>query len=126
MIVASGVVTAVVIFTGLLSVTTSSNTVSVSRLGSRTVATGIPELRPPACSTMTLTRLVTGTGNINGNANSELILAARGANKITGQGGNDCILGGADATELDGGPGSDVCIGSQSATYTRCEAIIKQ
>jgi hypothetical protein len=124
-VVAGGVVLlAVVVLLGLLSVTTASNTVPVSRLGSRTVATGIAELRPLACSTMTLTVLLKGTGNISGSNSAELILAARGAAKITGSGGNDCIVGGADATDIDGGAGTDVCIGPPAVKYKGCESTI--
>jgi len=118
------VLAAVVVLLGLLSVTTASNTVAVSRLGSRTVATGIAELRPLACSAMTLTVLLEGTGNITGSNSAELILAARGAKKINGQGGSDCIVGGADATDIDGGPGTDVCIGAAGVKYKGCETTI--
>ena len=118
------VLVAVMALLGFLSVTTASNTVPVSRLGSRSVGTGIAELRPLACSTMTLTVLLKGTGNINGSNSAELILAACGAAKISGGGGNDCIVGGADATDIDGGAGTDVCIGAPGVKYKGCESII--
>ena len=110
-IVGSGVLTALFVLIGLLSASTASNTVASSRLGIRTVATGITELRPIACAGMTLTTRVTGTGKINGTPGSDLILAGRGTTSITGGGGDDCIMAGIDATDIDGGASGDVCVG---------------
>lgn len=114
------------VIAGLLSVTTASNTVPTSRLGSRTTSTGISELRPPACSGMTLTNLVTGTGNVNGTNGNDLVLGGRGTKAVNGKAGDDCLLGGVDATSVDGGAGSDVCIRHATTKASNCEAIITQ
>lgn len=123
--VVSLLVAVLVLLIELLSVTTASNTVPASRLGSRTRATGITEIRPTVCAALTLTNLVTGTKKITGTSGADLILAARGTTSISGGNGNDCIMGGADADSIDGGGGTDVCVGSRTANYTSCATIIK-
>lgn len=97
-----------------------------SRLGQRTLATGVTELRPFACASLALTNLVVGSGNFTGSSANDLILAQPGARRIRAGVGDDCILGGAYANELDGQGGSDICIGLASATFRGCETIIRQ
>lgn len=74
-------------------------------------------LAPDACSSLTLTRIVTtGTGT----AANELILGTSGADTIDGGGGTDCIVGGGGGDTIDGHGGS-VCIGGPGTdSFTAC------
>lgn len=97
----------------------NSNTVP-STLATRFVtAIGPDDLKPAACSALTLTSLVIGTTGTNGN---DLLLGGSGADTMNARGGRDCVLGGGGDDALDGGTGSDVCIGGPGVnSYTRCE-----
>ena len=138
-----------------LSVATCGALVLVSAISAYAAANSVPRskvvdyrtaitantLKPSECASLTLTSVVTGSGDIDGGSGNDLILGSPHVDRIDGKGGNDCIvsgdgedhlkgnggndvlLGGADSDELDGGPGSDVCHrgGGDNNTYDSCE-----
>jgi Ca2+-binding RTX toxin-like protein len=67
---------------------------------SRTVT--VDDLKPSACSGITLTNLVSGSGLITGTSANDLILGSSGDDTINGGDGDDCIVGGG---------GTDTCNG---------------
>ena len=103
---------------------TAANTVPASRAGNPTESATAQKLKPSACSGITLTTIVTGSGTFSGTAGNDLILGSSAVDTITGGNGNDCILGGNGNDSLDGGGGTDVCIGGPGTdTFpgSRCE-----
>lgn len=87
----------------------------------------VNDLKPAACSGITLTNLMTGSGVIIGIGNrNELILASAGVDTIDGKLGDDCILAGGGDDSISGGNGTDVCIGGGDAgdTFEKCETVI--
>lgn len=69
------------------------------------------DLKPPECASIKVTRLVVGTGVVDGTSSGDLILGGPGPDTLSGQAGDDCILGGGGDDTLDGGSGTDVCLG---------------
>lgn len=111
---------------GARSVLTATNTVPPTHAGLVTRSIGPNDLKPAACAGITLTNLVTGSGNVTGTNGNDLILGSPGSDELRGRGGNDCILGGGSNDDLDGGPGSDVCIGGPGTdVFIRCETWIQ-
>ena len=115
---------------GVLSISlvlslTSANTVPVSRAGDSSRAAGANQLKPSACSAITLTAKVSGSGFIFGTGAAELVTGSAVADTITAAGGDDCLLAGAGNDILNGGTGTDVCIGGAGTnTYFSCETTI--
>lgn len=130
---------------GLFSAFSASNTVSPSRLGSRTAVINANALKPPECAALNLTRLVILARGDAPSAQSELIIGTPGNETISGAGGTDCILGGGGNDTLRGGAGIDIlfggpgndhldggggngdaCYGGGQAgdTFNRCEIIV--
>jgi Ca2+-binding RTX toxin-like protein len=90
---------------------------------SRTVT--VDDLKPSACSGITLTNLVSGSGTITGTAANDLILGSSGDDTISGGDGDDCIVGGGGDDSITGSGGTDVCIGGAGAdTFFTCETVI--
>lgn len=84
------------------------------------------DLKPAACSGLSLTTVVTGSVTILGTTGNDLILGSAGADAIDGQGGNDCILGGGGDDTIDGNTGTDVCIGGAGTdSLLNCETGIE-
>jgi Ca2+-binding RTX toxin-like protein len=76
-------------------------------------------LAPDACSSLTLTAIVTSGA---GTPASELILGTAGADTIDGGGGADCIVAGGGDDTIDGHGGS-VCVGGPGTdAFTACAA----
>jgi len=98
-------------------------TITPSNVGVKSIAVTANNLKPEACSGLSLTNIVSGSGVITGTEGNDLIIGSSGNDTISGLGGNDCILGGTGDDTIDGGDGgNDVCIGGSGAnTYSNCE-----
>jgi Ca2+-binding RTX toxin-like protein len=118
---------AATMFAVVLATMTATNTVPSSNAGSAVQATGANELKPSACSGITVTGIVTGdAASFLGTGNNDLILGGPSNNNIRGNGGVDCILGGAGDDNLKGGGGADVCIGGPgNDTFNSCAVAIQ-
>ena len=92
-------------------VVTASSVVPASKASRRTQSVTADDLKPAACSAITLAGIATGSGTINDTAASNLVLGSAGVDTMRGNNGNDCILGGAGNDSLRGDAGTDVCIG---------------
>ena len=103
--------TVLLLLASVMSAVAATNMVTHSGLGdtSRSITTN--DLKPSQCDALHLTNLITGSGNISGTLENDLILGSSGADTISGEGGNDCILGGGGNDTLIGGEGTDVCLG---------------
>jgi hypothetical protein len=71
------------------------------------------QLAPAGCSSLTLSSLVTGSGNFSNSRSNALILGSAGANTITDTGTYNCIIGGGGTNTITG-PSTDVCISGPS------------
>ncbi len=89
-------------------------TIPETNVGIRSFPVTIPTLRPPACSGLTLSSIVRGSGIFSGTGTNELIFGDSGDDTITGGGGTDCILAGA---------GNDICFGAEGTIFIGCETI---
>ncbi len=87
------------------------------------------DLKPPQC-TMYISKIVSGSGTINGTSLNDLIYGSSGSDIIDGGGGNDCIFGlggndtidgGADDDIIIGGDGTDTCIDAVGSNTIDCE-----
>jgi hypothetical protein len=84
------------------------------------------DLKPPACSALTLTNIVRGSGTFTGTAGNDLIFGSSSVDTIDGLGGDDCILGGGGDDLINGGDENDICIGGPGAdTFATCEAQVQ-
>ena len=99
------------ILVGIGSALAAGNSVAPSGMRDQNFAITPNDLKPPQCSGITVTNLVTGSGNINGTSGNDLILGSSGVDKISGGPGDDCLVGGGGNDDLSGKPGTDVCIG---------------
>ena len=106
----------------LLSAFTAASAVPSTRAGEATDTITVSQLRPSACSALTLTALVNGSGTFSGSGAAELLLGSPGADSITAGGGNDCLVGGGGNDTLNGGQGTDVCLGQAGTdSFSGCE-----
>jgi Ca2+-binding RTX toxin-like protein len=97
----------------------NSNTVPPTSATRFVTAIGADDLKPAACSAMTLGSLRIGATGTNGN---DLLLGSSGPDTMNARGGRDCVLGGGGNDAIDGGAGVDVCIGGPGAdSFNRCE-----
>jgi len=103
--------TVLLLMASVMSAVAAANTVAPSGLGEASHSIMPNDLKPPQCDALHLTNLITGSGNISGTLENDLILGSAGADTISGEGGNDCILGGGGNDTLIGGDGTDVCLG---------------
>jgi hypothetical protein len=85
------------------------------------------ELKPAACSGITLNAIVICTGGIcNGSNADELILGTAGDDNIKAKNGDDCIVGGGGDDDISGDNGTDVCIGGpDNDIFNKCEPAIQ-
>ncbi len=124
------------IIASVFSVWAASNTVPPSYAGMTTVTLSPEAFMPPQCAGLTLTHVITFTGNggrFDDTVGSTLILASPNNDHIRnltaspdcilGGNGNDKLEGGDGNDVLDGGPGNDDCRGSASGTFLSCENI---
>lgn len=109
----------------LFSVVTAvaaTNTIPATRLDDKTSSISLNNLKPSACSGISVTNLITDTGSITGTSGNDLILASSGIDIIDGSGGNDCIVGGGGDDLIAGGDGSDICLGGPGTdVFATCE-----
>jgi len=127
-----------IFFWGLLALMLASviNAVAASgtivpsiTVGQVTIPVTANELKPPQCS-MYISKIISGTGTINGTSFNDLIYGSSGSDIIDGGGGNDCIFGlggndtidgGADDDIIIGGDGTDTCIDAVGSNTIDCE-----
>ena len=122
----AGIVLGAVVAFVLVAAMTASNTVPASRLGRTTQAITPNAVKPAACSAITVTTLVTGSGTFSGTSAANLVLGSAAVDTVTALGGTDCVLGGGGNDSLNGGAGNDVCIGGPGTdTFTACETAIQ-
>jgi len=116
---------ALVVFLGV--VLTASTVVPASKAGRSTRSITVNDLKPSACSALTLAGITAGSGTINDGAASNLVLGSAAVDTMRGNNGNDCILGGAGNDSLRGDAGTDVCIGGAGTdTFnSTCETQIQ-
>jgi len=81
-----------------------------SNVGQRSIPITAEDIKPPACNSLYLTNIVSGSGTLTGTSANDLIIGGTGADTIDGLGGDDCILGGSGDDVCLGGAGSDVFI----------------
>lgn len=106
--------------TGLLA----SNSMPATRLGQSGTSVTADGLKPSACSSFTVTNVVTGNGTFSGTSGNDLILGSSGVDVVSGGNGDDCIVGGSGLDTINGGGGTDVCIGHAGVTFLFCETQI--
>ena len=105
---------------------TAANSVPASSLGQQAQTTTPNTLKPSACSAISVSTKVAGSGTFSGTSGANLIAGGAGPDSISGLGGNDCILGGAGDETINGGAGTDVCIGGPGTdTFAACETQIQ-
>lgn len=107
----------------------ANNVVPTTHLTNQATPVTVNTLKPPACSTITLTSIVycpvTG-GNCDGTNANELIIGSPSDDIVQGKGGSDCILGGGGNDDLSGSQAKDVCIGGPGTDiFRKCETTIQ-
>jgi Ca2+-binding RTX toxin-like protein len=110
----------------LISALAATNSVPASNAERDVSTVTANQLKPAACSGVTVTAVVTGGGS--GGGASELVLGTAGVdNPLRGMNGNDCILGGGGNDLLRGDGGTDVCIGGHGTDsfHATCETQIQ-
>jgi Ca2+-binding RTX toxin-like protein len=101
----------------------AGSTVPGTRAGRSIRSVETNDLKPPACSGITVNNRVIGT---TGTSGSDLLLGSAGNESMNGAGSGDCILGGGGADAISGGTGTDVCIGGPGTdTFSSCETAIQ-
>lgn len=116
----------VMIYAGLLEVSTAANTVPSSRAGVAILPVDAEGLKPEECAGFRLNAVVRGAGSIKGTKKDDLILGSTAIDDIEGREGDDCLIGGGGNDALDGGGGDDVCIGGPGLdTFQRCAVEIQ-
>jgi hypothetical protein len=103
---------------------TATNTVPSTNLVSNTRTIGADDLKPAGCSSLSLTVIVTGSGNFNFTQAHALVLGSSAKNNIGDNGsgsGTSCIIGGAGADHVTGNSG-DFCEQGPTpgAVYNSC------
>ena len=103
---------------------TGANAVPATSAGLTSGSVGVNDLKPSACSGLSLTGLVVGG---NGGNLAELVVGTAAGDTIRGNARDDCILGGGGNDSLRGDAGTDVCIGGPGADtfQATCETQIQ-
>lgn len=105
---------------------TAAMVVPSSHAGREAQAVDVNDLKPAACSIITLNGIRTGSGTFSDTGQPHLVLGSAGPDTIRGLPGNDCIVGGAGNDSLRGDQGTDVCIGGPGVdTFATCEVQIQ-
>jgi len=117
----------ILIITSVVFAFAANIVVPTTRLTDQTRLVDPNELKPAACSGITLNAIVVCTGgNCLGSNANELILGTAGLDNIKGKNGNDCIIAGDGDDDLNGDNGTDVCIGGPgNDTFDKCETEIQ-
>lgn len=111
------------IFVSVLSAFAAGLSLPSSNVGRQPVAVTAEDIKPPACDSLSLTNIVSGSGTLSGTAANDLITGSSGSDTIDGLGGDDCILGGDGDDQIIGGDGNDVCLGGPGTdSFTTCES----
>jgi len=97
-------------------------TVSPSNLDEDSISVTAEDLKPSACTGLSLIDVISGSGTLTGTEGNDLILGSSGVDTIDGLGGDDCIVGGGGDDTITGGDGSDICLGGPGTdTFITCE-----
>jgi Ca2+-binding RTX toxin-like protein len=112
---------------GVSSALAAGNSVPPSGVDDLSNPIGLNDLKPPECSGIAVTNLITGSGNLGGTPGNDLILGSPGSDRINGGPGDDCLVGGGGNDDLSGKPDNDVCIGGPGADTAddSCEAVFE-
>jgi len=114
------------ILVSIVSAFAAGISVPDSNVGTESIPVYAEDIKPPACSALYLTNIVSGSGTLTGTTGNDLIIGSSGADTIDGSGGDDCILSGDGDDILTGGDGNDVCLGgSGTDTFATCESEIQ-
>ena len=92
----------------------ANNVVPVTYLTDHSQIVTANELKPAACSAITVTAIVycpSGGGNCDGTDASELIIGSPVNDNVQGGKGDDCIISGGGNDNIRGEQDTDVCIG---------------
>jgi hypothetical protein len=112
----------VLILVSIVSAFAAGISVPPSNVGHQSISVRAEDLKPPACETLYLTNIVSGSGILSGTSANDLIIGSAGADIIDGLGGNDCVLSGNGDDLITGGDGTDVCIGGLGTDiFITCE-----
>jgi hypothetical protein len=101
---------------------TASNTVPTTYISSSTRAIGPNDLKPAGCNSVSLTSIVTFSGNYTITSNHALVLGDTTSSTVSDSSGFlNCIIGGSGIDHITGRFG-DLCeVGPNgSSTYTSC------
>lgn len=124
MIAAGGAV--LLIGANLAAALTATNTVPATRADDQTQAVDPNATKPAACSSITITNKISGSGTVNGTAAGDWMVGGALIDTMSGFGGGDCIEGLGSADIIDGGTGTDVCLGGAGIdTFLNCETQIQ-
>jgi hypothetical protein len=118
MVIASGV--------GFLvtSAFTASNTVPATFISSSTRAIGANDLKPAGCNSLTLTTVVTVTGNFSNAVSNALVLGDSGNGNGTDSTGSSCIIAGGGNDHITATTGDFCQIGpAPGSHYTNCSTF---
>jgi len=115
------------IFFSVIFAIAANNVVPVTYLTDQSSIVTANDLKPAACSAITLTTILycpTTGGSCNGTDASELVIGSAANDDIESGKGDDCILGGGGNDRLRGEQNSDVCIGGPGTNsfHPSCEA----
>lgn len=105
---------------------TNANIVPATRADDDNRAVVSNDKKPDQCASISITNLISGSGNIDGTSGNDLILGGSANDTIRGGGGNDCIVGGGGPDTIQGQGGTDVCIGGAgNDNFASCETQIQ-
>jgi Ca2+-binding RTX toxin-like protein len=97
-----------------------------SNVSAESIPVYAEDIKPPACSGIYLTNIISGSGTVTGTSGNDLIIGSAGIDNIDGLGGDDCILGGGDDDTITGGDGNDVCLGGPGTDiFATCESEVQ-
>lgn len=114
------------ILVSIVSAFAAGISVPASNVGTESIPVYAEDIKPPACSALYLTNIVSGSGILTGTTGNDLIIGSSSADSIDGSGGDDCILGGDGDDLITGGDGNDVCLGGSGVdTFDTCENEIQ-
>jgi len=109
---------------------TANNVVPVTHLTDQSNSVTANDLKPSACSAITLTAILScpaGGGPCEGTDANELVIGSTADDDIRSGKGDDCILGGGGNDNIRGEQDTDVCIGGPGTDsfHPSCETEIQ-
>jgi hypothetical protein len=106
---------------------TANNAIPATSISQYTHSIGPNDLKPAACTSLTLTHLVLGNTNGGSGLGADLVLGTPSTDTITETVGHNCIIGGAGTDSITAStPPTDICIISTTSTQKHCATIIIQ